>query len=171
MVRPARVLLVGSVNTGVPSGTTWTETGFFGPSDTGTGRSSRPVRLRCLPKYLIRTTRFVLSSTSCEGHAGALLPTKERRRAQRFPPVFKTHVDLVDVDGGDPRAALPPSFGRPSSMARTKLRYRLWADYVANRADYTYDDSGAGGLTEDANFVTLEACSGSHSTRTLPGGY
>ena len=101
---------------------------------------------------------------------GALLPTKSDGTSwysdevlNAFPLSSKTHVDLpIDIDGTTIHVLAahptPPSFD--GAEQRNKKRnfdeIRLWADYVANRADYLYDDNGAkGGLAEDANFVIL----------------
>ena len=101
---------------------------------------------------------------------GTLLPTNNdgtglysNEVLDSFPLSSKTHVDLpVDVDGTTIHVLAahptPPSFD--GAEQRNKKRnfdeIRLWADNVANRADYLYDDNGVrGGLSTDANFVIL----------------
>lgn len=76
---------------------------------------------------------------------------------------LKTHADLpIDIDGTIIHILVahptPPSFDGPEQ--RNKKRnfgeIRVRADYVANTADYLYDDTGTkGGRLTGENFVIL----------------
>ena len=163
----------GSVNTGVPSGYDLDGDGSTtGPSDAwGFGKFPGQYGFVVYSKYPIKNDQVrSFQHFLWKDMPGALLPTTSDGTGwysdevlQHFPLSSKTHVDLpIDVDGTTIHVLAahptPPSFD--GAEQRNKKRnfdeIRLWADYVANRADYLYDDNGAkGGLTEDANFVIL----------------
>ena len=163
----------GSVNTGVPSGFDLDGDGSTsGPSDAwGFGKFPGQYGFVVYSKYPIKNDQVrSFQHFLWKDMPGALLPTTSDGTGwysdevlQHFPLSSKTHVDLpVDVDGTTIHVLAahptPPSFD--GAEQRNKKRnfdeIRLWADYVANRADYLYDDNGVrGGLPSDANFVIL----------------
>ena len=163
----------GSVNTGVPSGFDLDGDGSTsGPSDAwGFGKFPGQYGFVVYSKYPIKTDQIrTFQNFLWKDMPGALLPTNADGSGwysdeilQRFPLSSKTHADLpVDVDGTTVHVLAahptPPSFDGPEQ--RNKKRnfdeIRVWSDYVANRADYLYDDKGVkGGLSTDANFVIL----------------
>ena len=163
----------GSVNTGVPSGFDLDGDGSTsGPSDAwGFGKFPGQYGFVVYSKYPIKTDQIrTFQNFLWKDMPGALLPTNADGSGwysdeilQHFPLSSKTHADLpVDVDGTTVHVLAahptPPSFDGPEQ--RNKKRnfdeIRVWSDYVANRADYLYDDKGVkGGLSTDANFVIL----------------
>lgn len=163
----------GPVNTGVPSGFDLDKNGSTtDPGDAwGFGTFPGQYGFVVYSKYPIKTDQIrTFQNFLWKDMPGALLPTNADGTGwysdevlQRFPLSSKTHADLpVDVDGTTVHVLAahptPPSFDGPEQ--RNKKRnfdeIRVWADYVANRADYLYDDNGVkGGLPADANFVIL----------------
>ena len=163
----------GPVNTGVPSGFDLDKDGTTtGPGDAwGFGKFPGQYGFTVYSKYPIKTDQIrTFRNFLWKDMPGALLPSNDDGTGwysdevlQRFPLSSKTHADLpVDVNGTTVHVLAahptPPSFDGPEQ--RNKKRnfdeIRVWADYIANRADYLYDDNGVrGGLATDANFVIL----------------
>ncbi|MDY6214574.1 MAG: endonuclease/exonuclease/phosphatase family protein [Schaalia hyovaginalis] len=163
----------GPVNTGVPSGQDLDNDGATdGPGDAlGFGKFPGQYGLVVYSKYPIKTDMIrTFQHFLWKDMPGALLPTNpdgtnwySDEEIAHFPLSSKTHADLpIDVDGTIIHVLAahptPPSFDGPEQ--RNKKRnfdeIRVWADYIANNADYLYDDTGTkGGLPTDANFVIL----------------
>ena len=163
----------GPVNTGEPSGFDLDGDGTTtGPADAwGFGKFPGQYGFVVYSKYPIKAEQVrTFQHFLWRDMPGALLPSNadgtgwySEEVLQRFPLSSKTHVDLpVDVNGTTIHVLAahptPPSFD--GAEQRNKRRnfdeIRLWADYVANRADYLYDDAGVrGSLSTDANFVIL----------------
>ncbi|MDC4233810.1 endonuclease/exonuclease/phosphatase family protein [Actinomyces sp. B33] len=163
----------GPVNTGSLSGFDLNGDGKIALPDDGWGFGAFPGQYGFVvySKYPIKTDEIrTFQNFLWKDMPGALLPTKEDGTSwygddalAAFPLSSKTHADLpIDVDGTTVHVLAahptPPSFDGPEQ--RNKKRnfdeIRLWADYIADRADYLYDDAGVvGGLPVDANFVIL----------------
>lgn len=163
----------GPVNTGVASGHDLDHDGKTdGPSDAwGFGKFPGQYGFVVYSKYPIKTDMIrTFQHFLWKDMPGALLPTNpdgtqwySNEQLADFPLSSKTHADLpIDVNGTTIHVLAahptPPSFDGPEQ--RNKKRnfdeIRLWADYVANTADYLYDDTGTkGGLPTGENFVIL----------------
>ena len=167
---------IGPVNTGVPSGLDLNNDGTVGGPDDSFGFGLFPGQYGMVvySKYPIKADQVrTFQNFLWKDMPGAMLPDDPSTSAtgdfysaaelEKFRLSSKTHADIpVDVDGTTLHVLVahptPPSFDGPEM--RNKLRnhdeIRIWADYIANTADYLYDDLGAtGGLGADENFVIL----------------
>lgn len=167
---------IGPVNTGVDSGHDLNNDGSVGGPDDAFGFGLFPGQYGMVvySKYPIKADQVRTFQTFLwKDMPGAKLPddpsTSEpadfysAAELDAFRLSSKTHADIpVDVSGTTLHVLAahptPPSFDGPEM--RNKLRnhdeIRIWADYVADTADYLYDDAGiTGGLDPDANFVIL----------------
>lgn len=167
---------IAPVNTGVPSGADLNNDGTVGGPDDAFGFGLFPGQYGMVvySKYPIKHDQVrTFQNFLWKDMPGAKLPDDPATGAAAdfyspaeldiFRLSSKTHADIpIDVNGTTLHVLAahptPPSFDGPEM--RNKLRnhdeIRIWADYIADTADYLYDDTGTtGGLDTDANFVIL----------------
>lgn len=163
----------GPVNTGVPSGFDLNNDESVGGPDDALGFGEFPGQYGFVvySKYPIDTAQVrTFQNFLWKDMPDALLPTQEDGSSWYSPEELaimplssKTHADIpVDVEGTTVHVLAahptPPSFDGPEkrNQKRNSDEIRLWRDYIADDADYLYDDQGTtGGLAPDANFVIV----------------
>lgn len=166
----------GPVNTGVPSGKDLNNDGKVGGPDDAFGFGQFPGQYGFVvySKYPIKADQVrTFQKFLWKDMPGALLPDDPNTPAPNdwFSPdeldvvrlSSKTHADIpIEVNGTTVHVLAshptPPSFDGPElrNRKRNSDEIRLWKDYVANKADWLYDDQGhKGGLASGSNYVAL----------------